>query len=101
MSLSGKRPAHQNKFAFKHNKNSVLTESILSIPNVGLCNRCYEIIEWRKKYRKYKPIKQPTKCSNCEEKRVRFAYHKICTECSRKTKFCPKCLLNKELKTEN
>ena len=52
----GRPPAHQNKYAFKHNKNSKKTKKILSLPNTGLCKQCHEIIEWRKKYRKYKPL---------------------------------------------
>src|SRR4051794_39560715 len=49
-------PAHQNTFAFKHNKNSRKTAKILSLPNQGLCSKCHDIIEWKKKYRKYKPL---------------------------------------------
>jgi hypothetical protein len=52
---------HQNKFGFKHNPHSALTKKILAIPNFGLCTKCTEIIEWRKQYRKYKPIKEPKK----------------------------------------
>ena len=48
----GRSPAHQNTYGFKHNPKSKLTEKILSSPNVGTCRRCYEKIEWRKKYRK-------------------------------------------------
>ena len=54
-------PAHQNKFAFKHNPGSKLTKKILAAPIVGLCRRCSEIVEWRKKYRKYKPLTAPGK----------------------------------------
>lgn len=56
-----KKPAHQNKFAFKHNKNSKKTQEILNIPTEGLCQHCHDVIEWKKKYRKYKPITSPTK----------------------------------------
>ena len=48
----GRAPKHQNTFAFKHNPGSKKTEKILSSPNVGVCKRCYDKIEWRKKYRK-------------------------------------------------
>ena len=53
----GRAPKHQNTFAFKHNPKSKKTEKILSSPNVGVCKRCYDKIEWRKKYRKV--------CSSC------------------------------------
>ena len=59
MPPKGKKPAHQNKVAFHHNKGSKKTARILSLPNQGLCGRCHEKIEWRKKYRKYKPLKAP------------------------------------------
>lgn len=48
----------------------------MGIPNVGLCQRCHDIVEWRKKFRKFKPIKNPTKCMCCAEKKVLSAYHK-------------------------
>lgn len=45
--------AHQNKYAFKHNKNSKKTQKIEETVNVGgLCERCAEKIEWRKKVRR-------------------------------------------------
>jgi hypothetical protein len=46
---------------FSHNPNSKKTQIIAGIPNVGLCQRCHDIIEWRKKFRKYKPIKNLAK----------------------------------------
>lgn len=52
MSERSRAPAHQNSFAFKHNPNSKKTKKIAAIPNVGVCKRCHDIIEWRKKYRK-------------------------------------------------
>ena len=60
-----RRPAHQNKVAFHHNKNSKKTKVILSLPNEGLCRKCHEVIEWKKAYRKYKPLTQPKKW--CEQ----------------------------------
>lgn len=48
----GRAPKHQNTYAFQHNPKSKKTDKILSSPNVGVCKRCYDKIEWRKKYRK-------------------------------------------------
>ena len=48
----GRAPKHQNSFAFIHNPKSKKTDKILASPNVGVCKRCYDKIEWRKKYRK-------------------------------------------------
>ncbi|RLN91376.1 hypothetical protein BBJ28_00008697 [Nothophytophthora sp. Chile5] len=55
-------PKHQNSFAFKHNPKSKKTERIMSLPIFGLCEKCRTQIEWRKKYRKYKPLTQPATC---------------------------------------
>ena len=78
----GRKPAHQNTFAFYHNPNSRTTKKILASPNVNVCKRCYDKIEWRKKYRKYKPRKQPGVCNKCHERNVKAAYHTICSGCS-------------------
>ncbi|KAL9182236.1 hypothetical protein ACHAXT_012888 [Thalassiosira profunda] len=78
----GRAPKHQNGFAFRHNPKSKKTDKILSSPNVGVCRRCYEKIEWRKKYRKYKPRTQPGKCNLCSQKNVLAAYHTLCTKCA-------------------
>lgn len=78
----GRAPAHQNAFAYKHNPKSKKTEKILNSPNIHVCRRCHEKIEWRKKYRKYKPLTQPTKCNLCQQRKVKAAYHTICTDCT-------------------
>ncbi len=39
---SGRVPAHNNSFAFRHNPKSKLTAKILNSPNEGLCRRCHE-----------------------------------------------------------
>jgi hypothetical protein len=82
---------HQNKFAFRHNKHSRKTEFILSLPNEGLCSRCTEQIEWKKKFRKYKPLTAPRRCENCNQKTVNRAYHHICENCAMKLEVCAKC----------
>lgn len=78
----GRAPSHQNKFAFLHNPKSKLTDKILSSQNVGVCQRCHDKIEWRKKYRKYKPRSQPGVCNLCRRKNVKAAYHTICSGCA-------------------
>lgn len=47
MSLSNKPKGpqkYQNETAFRHNKNSKLTKTILAMPISGLCNHCVCII---------------------------------------------------------
>jgi hypothetical protein len=78
----GRPPAHQNTFAFRHNPKSKKTEKILSSPNVGVCTKCHDKIEWRKKYRKYKPLTQPSKCNVCNNRSITAAYHTICGKCA-------------------
>lgn len=68
---------------FRHNPKSKLTEKILASPNTGVCRRCYDKIEWRKQYRKYKPLTQPSKCNICMNRNITAAYHTICKGCSR------------------
>ncbi|GBG26625.1 Hypothetical Protein FCC1311_028462 [Hondaea fermentalgiana] len=84
---------HQNTFAYKHNKGSKKTAQILSIQHHGLCDRCDEKIEWRKKFRKYKPIKMPRKCQRCNKEHVvSRAYHLICDDCAKEKHVCPMCI---------
>ena len=78
----GRAPAHQNTFAFRHNPKSKKTERILASPNVGVCTKCRDKIEWRKKYRKYKPLTQPAKCNLCSNRSITAAYHTICGKCA-------------------
>lgn len=107
-------PRHQNKTAFRHNKNSKKTERILSIPITNVCERCYDQLQWRKDYRKYKPLTQPKRwyvndlfnfpatvfyidmcirhSNRCDQKTVKQAYHIICKECVLKYQCCGKCL---------
>lgn len=51
------------------------------------------MIEWRKRYRKYKPLTVVKKCTACGEKKIKDAYHVICGDCVKKTSKCGKCLL--------
>lgn len=79
----GPAPKHQNTFAFKHNPKSKTTAKILASPNIHVCRRCHDKIEWRKQYRKYKPRTQPGKCNGCEKRNVTSAYHTICESCTK------------------
>ncbi|KAA0172167.1 hypothetical protein FNF28_00170 [Cafeteria roenbergensis] len=88
---SGRVPAHQNTHKFHHNANSKYTKTVLAISNTGVCRRCYEQIEWRKRYRKYKPLKTPGKCTKCSERTVLRAYHTLCAACGERKGFCCKC----------
>jgi superfamily II helicase len=82
---------YQNTHAYKHNKNSKLTFKIAEISIQGLCQRCTGILEWRKKYRKYKILTVPKKCVMCGLKNIYESYHTLCQNCSKKEKICAKC----------
>lgn len=85
-------PVHPNKVGFHHNPCSKLTKYILALPiSDNLCLKCKEVIEWKKKYRKYKPLTVPKKCTLCDNRNIKDAYHVICKECSEKIDKCSKC----------
>ncbi|KAM8962877.1 guanine deaminase isoform 4-T5 [Lycaon pictus] len=54
---------HQNTFSFKNDKfdKSVQTKKINAKLHDGVCQRCKEVLEWRVKYSKYKPLSKPKK----------------------------------------
>lgn len=59
-----KRPQkHKNSRAFKNDLHdcSQKIKMINSLQLTGLCARCKETIEWKIKYRKYKPLSQAKK----------------------------------------
>jgi len=93
-------PVHQNTFAFRHNPHSPKTKHILSLPNEGLCKDCHNTIEWKKKYRKYKPLTTPKRCDTCTEKTVIRAYHFLCDSCAEKLAVCAKCRKSTEIEVE-
>lgn len=90
---------HQNSFAFKndlHDKHTPLIKLISTLNVCEVCERCKEQIDWRIKYRKYKPLTQPGKCNNCHERKVKRAYHVLCRDCAISSKCCAKCLKSTE-----
>lgn len=62
-----------------------------ALPLAGLCARCKEKLEWKKKYGKYKPLTVPKKCVSCEEKKVKQAYYRLCQDCAQTNQVCAKC----------
>ncbi|KAI8138306.1 hypothetical protein BJV82DRAFT_631803 [Fennellomyces sp. T-0311] len=94
-----KGQAHKNTTAWKPNKNSKKTREINALPVYGLCQRCTDVILWRKKYRKYKPLTAVKRCTCCQEKAIKEAYHVLCNKCAREKKVCAKCLESKEIIT--
>ncbi|KAH9634042.1 hypothetical protein HF086_001244 [Spodoptera exigua] len=84
---------HQNKTAFKNDLHdtSRKTKFLNSLEITGVCKRCKDILEWKIKYKKYKPLTAPRKCVGCEQKTIKHAYHMLCTKCALEKTLCAKC----------
>ncbi|KAG0301117.1 hypothetical protein BGZ98_008610 [Dissophora globulifera] len=93
--------AHKNTYAFHANKSSKITKKIAAMPVGGLCEKCVEVIMWRKKFKKYKPLTQLKKCVNCDLKAINEAYHVICNKCAGEKNVCAKCLESREIVPTN
>ncbi|XP_067084036.1 uncharacterized protein C9orf85 homolog [Osmerus mordax] len=84
---------YKNTTAYKNDKYgaSVQVKIANSKVHAGLCKRCKEVLEWKVKYNKYKPITQARTCVKCSQKTIKNAYHVICTPCSIQLDVCAKC----------
>ena len=88
-------PAHPNETAWvpnradKHNSQQKL---INQQPVDGVCEKCHDVITWKKQYGKYKPLRQPGKCVGCQQRRVNMPYHQLCRECTDARRCCAKCM---------
>ncbi|CAG9854203.1 unnamed protein product [Phyllotreta striolata] len=90
---------HQNRSVFKNNLHdtSHRTKMVNSIQVSDVCTRCKDIIEWKIKYKKYKPLSQAKTCVKCGQKTVKQAYHVMCTKCGRDEGVCTKCCEKKDV----
>ncbi|KAF9963567.1 hypothetical protein BGZ70_007331 [Mortierella alpina] len=93
--------AHKNTYAFHANKSSKITKRIASMPVGGLCAKCVDVIMWRKKFKKYKPLTTMKKCVCCEQKAIRDAYHVMCNKCAGEKNICAKCLESRDIVPTN
>ncbi|VVC26642.1 Protein of unknown function DUF2039 [Cinara cedri] len=89
---------HQNRFAFKNNLHdtNIRTKRLNAIQINHVCPRCKDILEWKIKYKKYKPLKAAKNCNKCHTKCVKEAYHTVCQQCSGSLKICPKCGVSRD-----
>lgn len=90
---------YKNKTAFKNDLHdtSQRTKIINTIQAKDVCQHCKQIIDWKIKYKKYKPLTQLKKCVRCEQKTIKQAYHVMCSRCSSEHKVCAKCCKPKEI----
>ncbi|VDL61388.1 unnamed protein product [Hymenolepis diminuta] len=63
----------------------------------GLCQRCKEIIEWKIKYKKYKPLTKPGTCIKCCQRTIKRAYYTVCESCIVSLNICGKCAQKNEI----
>ncbi|KAM7520640.1 hypothetical protein LguiB_019602 [Lonicera macranthoides] len=90
-------PKHQNQYAWKPKAGVKINETEVGgrfrpfSEVTGVCLRCKEQIEWKRKYGKYKQLTEPAKCQRCTKRNVRQAYHNLCTACAKEQKVCAKC----------
>eukprot|EP00252_Welwitschia_mirabilis_P007645 TRINITY_DN19243_c0_g1_i1.p1 TRINITY_DN19243_c0_g1~~TRINITY_DN19243_c0_g1_i1.p1 ORF type:complete len:213 (-),score=46.76 TRINITY_DN19243_c0_g1_i1:591-1229(-) len=97
--MSGRRgpPKHQNKYAWKADAGRKKNETepggkLRPLAEIsGVCSRCKDQIEWKRKYGKYKLLKEPAKCNQCGKRAVRQAYHRLCSACAKERGVCAKC----------
>ena len=95
-----KRPQrYQNTRAFKNDlyDKTAQTKKINNLQISNVCERCKSVLEWRIKYKKFKPLKAPSTCTKCSQKTVKHAYHIMCKPCADKNEVCPKCGKHEEL----
>ncbi|XP_059472402.1 uncharacterized protein C9orf85 homolog [Neocloeon triangulifer] len=84
---------YKNTSVFKNDKYDKTPKNlqINRLQVVNVCEHCKGVIEWKIKYKKYKPLTAPAKCPKCLEKTVKHSYHTYCIPCAREAKMCPKC----------
>ncbi|XP_073835712.1 uncharacterized protein [Musca autumnalis] len=89
---------HKNRTVFKndlHDKTP-LQKRLNSLHISEVCQHCKGVIEWKIKYKKYKPLTQPKTCTKCQQKKIRKAYHVLCRDCALDARVCAKCLKSAE-----
>lgn len=90
-------PKHQNKFAWKPHGGVKINPTEVGgqfrpySEITGVCARCKEQIDWKRRYGKYKPLSEPAKCQRCSKRNVRQAYHNLCNGCAKEHNVCAKC----------
>ncbi|KAK8453716.1 hypothetical protein SEVIR_5G331200v4 [Setaria viridis] len=90
-------PKHQNSYAWKPHLGQKINETepggrFRPLSEItGVCQRCRDQIDWKRRYGKYKQIVEPAKCQKCGKRAVRQAYHNVCRDCSKNLGICAKC----------
>jgi hypothetical protein len=90
---------YQNREEYTLKYQPLLAKLKEDTPKDNLCTRCYEQIDWKLKFGKYKTSTVPRRCQLCDEKKVVKSYRHICDQCVRDKKVCSKCGVVAALKT--
>ncbi|XP_053150002.1 uncharacterized protein C9orf85 homolog [Hemicordylus capensis] len=90
---------HQNAQVFRNDKydTSAQRKKINAKLHEGLCQHCKDVLEWRVKFNKYKPLTKPKKCVKCLQKTIKDSYHIICKPCACELDLCAKCGKREEI----
>lgn len=84
---------YKNRTSFRndlHDKTPKM-KFINSIQISEVCQHCKAQLEWKIKYKKYKPLSQPKTCIKCSLRTIKKAYHVMCSACSKAARCCAKC----------
>ncbi|XP_011183450.1 uncharacterized protein C9orf85 homolog [Zeugodacus cucurbitae] len=89
---------HKNRTVFKNDLHDKTNQQkkINSLHVSEVCQHCKDIIEWKIKYKKYKPLTQPKTCNLCGQRNITKAYHVLCRCCALEARVCAKCLKSEE-----
>ena len=98
--MKRKGQKYQNKEEYTLKYQPMLAKLKEDTPKDLLCAHCFEIVEWKLKFGKYKKMTQPKKCRICEHKTIVKSYRNICDNCSRTNKVCSKCGDSKAVNTK-
>ncbi|KAG5453257.1 hypothetical protein CSKR_108463 [Clonorchis sinensis] len=71
-------PKYQNTVAYKNNMHdtSKRTKEVNNLIMESLCARCKGILEWKVKYKKYRPLSQPTMWSSKTQEQINREFEK-------------------------
>ena len=98
--MKRKGQKYQNREEYTLKYQPLLAKLKEDTPKDLLCARCFEQVDWKLKFGKYKKMTQAKRCRECDQKAVVKSYRHICDPCSRSKRLCTKCGLSKDLRKE-
>eukprot|EP00906_Rhabdomonas_costata_P029967 RCo042324 len=92
-----KGPVHQNSTGYDHLRNCkrhLPPEKIFADMHAGMCAKCRKLMDWKRKYGKWKvygPKHGGFGCDRCGRRTVLHPYAVQCKDCVLATRTCAKC----------